>query len=319
MKYLSKSELYKLLNYKELIEQMKGALCELNADSVVVPQRIHLDSDLFKSTYLFMPVLSEKLKKVAFKYVGVCSENFSKGIPAINGFVMLADAETGIPEMFFDGASLTAIRTGAVGGAAVNLLSKKDAKVLAVFGTGPQSETQIYATLSVRDIKKIYVYYRNREKAEKFVKNILRGKDIDIELVADKKLLEEADIITTATNSKIPVFDSRTLNFKTGVHINAIGSFKPDMQEVDENVYALFDIFADSKSGCIKESGDIINALEKRVVKKNDIQEIGEFIMKNINFDMFQDKKTIFKSVGNAVFDLYTSFYFYKMINKNKT
>ncbi|KAA0259256.1 hypothetical protein FHQ18_02045 [Deferribacter autotrophicus] len=314
MRYISADEMNKLVDYKVLIDQMKVALSALSRGKVIVPQRIHLDSGRFKSTYLFMPVLSEELKKVAFKYVGVCSENIQRGIPAINGFVMLADAVTGIPEMFFDGATLTAIRTGAVGGTAIDLLSREDSKVMAVFGTGPQAETQIYAALSVREIEKIYVYYRRKEKGELFVKKIVNEVDVDVELTNDKSMIEKADIIIAATNSKIPLFDSSNLKFRDGVHINAIGSFKPDMQEIDEYVYEKFDVFVDSKIGCSKESGDIIKAIKKGVIKETEVREIGELIAKGFEFNFYKAKNTIFKSVGNAAFDLYSSFYFYNLI-----
>ncbi|SUM74204.1 ornithine cyclodeaminase [Staphylococcus saccharolyticus] len=41
--------------------------------------------------------------------------------------------------------------------------------------------------------------------------------------------MKESDIIVTATNASQPVY-SHTLHL--GVHLNAVGSFKPDMQEI---------------------------------------------------------------------------------------
>lgn len=309
MRTFKAEDLEKLLSMKELIEVMKDALFDLDRHNIIVPDRHHISSSLHDSTYLFMPVYSEKLDKVGFKYVAVCNENSNIGLPVINGVVFLADGKTGIVEAMFDGAKLTALRTGAVGGAAIDILASDDAKVLSVFGTGVQAETQIRASISVRKIEKIYLYYRNKDKANRFVSIIKQYFLGDIILTDNLRFLEESDIIIAATNSKHPLFDSSKLNLKEHVHINAIGSFKPDMQEIDSNLYQICSVFADNKDGCIKESGDIILALRDGRIKEDEIINLGAVISSNENY---KNKRTIFKSVGNAGFDLYSAYMFYK-------
>jgi ornithine cyclodeaminase len=307
-KFYSSNDMLSLIDYKELIGEMKKAMSDLALNEIIVPLREHIESG--ESVFLFMPVLSEKLKKVAFKYVGICPENLKINLPSINGFVMIADSNTGMPQAFFDGATLTAMRTGAIGGAAVDMLSSKKAETMTVFGTGAQAETQILAAQSVRDIKKIYICGRNKPKTENFIEKIKKFTDADISLYKSEENLYESDIIIAATNSHKPLFLADLNKFKNDVHINAIGSFRPHMQEIDEIIYANFNVFIDSKSALI-ESGDLTIPIKRGKVKKENIRELGKIISET--GVKFNNTKTIFKSVGNAAFDLYTANYF---INK---
>ncbi|UOD34233.1 hypothetical protein DSN97_08720 [Deferribacteraceae bacterium V6Fe1] len=309
-KFYSSADMLSLVEYKGLIYEMKKAMMDLASNEIVVPLREHIESG--KSVFLFMPVLSEKLKKVAFKYVGVCPENMKINLPSINGFVMIADLATGIPQAFFDGATLTALRTGAIGGAAIEILSSEKAEVLTVFGTGAQAETQIMAAISVRKIRKIYVCGRDKSKVKSFMEKINSFTDADISHYKSEENLYESDIIIAATNSQKPLFEADLNKFKNDVHINAIGSFRPYMQEIHEVIYEKFNVFIDSKSALV-ESGDLIMPLESGKVKNENIRELGKIIGENA--DKFNNTKTIFKSVGSAAFDLYAANYF---INKLK-
>jgi alanine dehydrogenase len=68
--------------------------------------------------------------------VNVFRQNPQKGLPLIHAVVVLADPETGQPLAILDGSYLTALRTGAVSGAATDLLARPDSKTLVVIGTG---------------------------------------------------------------------------------------------------------------------------------------------------------------------------------------
>ena len=310
MRFIDKKEIYSLADYRELVEIAKKSLMDLSKEKIDVPQRIHINNDDSSATYLFMPSLSKKLGRVACKYVGVCNDNAKIGLASINGIFMLADSKTGVVESILDAASLTAVRTAAISAASVDVLADDNAKIVSIFGSSTQAESQIRAVCSIRNIEKVYLFYRTKEKAEK-LKNRLSNLGVDIELSDDRSCLEISDIIITATNTIKPLFGSnKQERFKDGVHISAIGSFKPNMQEVGECVYRDFVIFVDHKESCIKESGDIILPLSKNLIKEDCINEIGNLLSNNLH--SYKHAKTIFKSVGNAAFDLYVADYILK-------
>lgn len=92
-----------------------------------------------------------------------------------------------------------------------------------------------------------------------------------------EEALEGADVVVTATSSRQPVFPGKALS--AGAHINAIGAFKPEMQEVDEETILRSRIFVDSVAACLEEAGDLIIPLKKGLLRQADIQaELGEVI-----------------------------------------
>ena len=312
MKFIDGESIYSLADYKQLVEVAKRSLFDLSSNRVTVPQRIHINANTLNATYLFMPVFSERLNRVACKYVGVCEKNKELDKPSINGVLTLANAKTGIVEFMFDAAALTAVRTAAISAASIDILSKKESEIISVFGSSTQAYTQIIAACDIRDIKKVHIYYRTKSKAEELCSNLKDKIKSEIQLVDNLSHLGESDIIIAATNTKTPLFYLKDVKLKQGVHISAIGSFKKDMQEIDEEIYEKFDVFADHKESCIKESADITVPLSKGLINKNDITEMGS-LPENIAAS-YRSKNTIFKSVGNAAFDLYVADHISKLI-----
>ncbi len=99
------------------------------------------------------------------KIVSVFSGNASRGLPIINALVVLVDPDTGVPIGLIEGGAMTALRTGAVSGAASDLLARRDARVLTVIGAGVQGVTQAAAVAAVRSLEKIYIVDLNEESA----------------------------------------------------------------------------------------------------------------------------------------------------------
>src|SRR5699024_7566696 len=100
-------------------------------------------------------------------------ENSAKGLPTIQGNIILNCNQTGETIATFDGTYLTAVRTGAIGGNAVRHLAKQNVKTLAVIGTGVQGFYQTLAACEERNFEQIHVYNRTKgEKVSKFIKNL---------------------------------------------------------------------------------------------------------------------------------------------------
>ena len=121
---------------------------------------------------LFMPAAVPSVGGLGLKVVSVFPDNPSRGLPTIHALVCLIDPEDGRPLAIMDGTYLTALRTGAVSGAATDLLALPDAHVLALFGTGAQAVTQAQAVCAVRDITEIRVVARSPEKGAAFIERV---------------------------------------------------------------------------------------------------------------------------------------------------
>jgi len=92
---------------------------------------------------------------------------------------------------------------------------------------------------------------------------------------------------------------------KKGVHINAIGSYSPKMQELPDDLFSVASLFVDHKDSCFSESGDIIIPMSRGTFSTANYRgEIGELISEKITGRISHDEITVFKSVGVAVQDL---------------
>jgi ornithine cyclodeaminase/alanine dehydrogenase-like protein (mu-crystallin family) len=111
------------------------------------------------------------------------------------------------------------------------------------------------------------------------------------------------DIISTGTTSSVPVFTN--YNVKSGVYINAVGAYKPNIHEIPVETIKRSKIIVDSIKACLKEAGNIIIPLKNGQITADVIHaEIGE-IAAGKKVGRYSDSEiTLFKSVGNAVQDL---------------
>jgi ornithine cyclodeaminase/alanine dehydrogenase-like protein (mu-crystallin family) len=215
---------------------------------------------------------------------------------------MVIDVETGEILSLIDGEYITALRTGAASGLATRFFARKNAEVLALFGCGAQGITQLEAVLCERQIRKVFIFDKNRNCAFRFIDEMQEKTDAELVFSRDTAVLAEADIICTATNSTKPLF--RRDEVKKGVHINAIGSFQPHMQELDPFLLSDAKIYFDLKESCLHESGDFIKPLsEGLITEKQIVGEIGDYCLNKIPGRESEDEITIFKSVGVAIQD----------------
>lgn len=291
------------------IDAMETGFKQFSAGETTVPLRSQLKTE--KGVSLIMPAYIPSTKDMAIKVVSVFNENPQVGLPNISASVLVLNPETGFPMAFLDGTSLTAIRTGAAGGLSCKLLSRAESKTLAVFGAGVQARSQVSAVLAVRSIRKIRILDPITKVAEKMAADIkLNAKNIEVEVAINpKKAVQDADIIVAATNSMTPVFNGNVL--KPGTHIVGIGSFTPQMQEIDEVTVEKASIFVDSREACLAEAGDLI------ISGASIDAEIGDVINGVHPGRKDENEITLFKSVGIAVQDTIAAAAVIKQASKN--
>jgi ornithine cyclodeaminase len=292
---------------KDAIAAMKEAYASLSNGTAVVPLRTRLPIEGRDAVSLFMPAYmkANSGEALAVKVVSLYPSNPARGLAYIQAAVMVFDPETGQATAVLEGSALTAIRTGAGSGAAIDLLARKDSKVVAIFGAGPQGRTQLQAACTARAIETAYMYDPAPEKAEAYAAELAGQGSIPVDLrvaKTPKEAVEGADIICTATGSTRPVFDDQDV--KPGTHISAIGAYTPEMQELPIETVARSRIVVDSYVTVMEEAGDIVKAIKAGLINKTNIHaEIGEIVLGRKPGRQSDGEITLFKSVGNAVQD----------------
>lgn len=307
MLILTAAEVKKALPMAETIEAMKAAYAALSSGQAQVPLRARLPVPPQDGVSLFMPAFVDggEEQALAVKVVSVFPGNPEKGHPLIYAAVLVMDAETAHPLALLEGGALTAIRTGAGAGAATDLLARPNSKTAAIFGAGVQARTQLEAISSVRDIKKAWVYDLNTDNVAAFIEEMTGKGPVPDDLRAaanPAEAVQDADVISAATTSSTPVFEAADL--KPGVHINGVGSYTPEMQEIPAEAIKQAYAVVDSRTASLVESGDLIVPIEQGLFTENHIKaELGEIVLGEKPGRTGADQITYFKTVGVAVQD----------------
>jgi ornithine cyclodeaminase/alanine dehydrogenase-like protein (mu-crystallin family) len=277
----------------DLIPAMEKALIDFSSGKATQPVRSVIKVDPPGGFLGLMPALTPD--GLGLKAVTFYPSNAQRGIPTHMATIFLVDPETGAPLAVIDGRLITEMRTAAVSGAATKLLAPPDAKVLAILGSGVQARSHAEALRLVRDFKEIYVWSPRREHAERF------AKEIGAKAMSAEEAVRGADVIVTATNSKMPILRGAWL--KPGCHVNAVGACRPDWRELDDEAMANV-VFVDSREGALKESGDVILSGAKIYA------ELGEALADKV--PPRRSETTIFKSLGMAVEDIAAALLVYR-------
>jgi ornithine cyclodeaminase len=307
MLILTADDVRKALPMNEAIEAMKSAYASLSGGTAIVPLRTRLSIPDNEALSLFMPafVNSQDGNALAIKVVSLFPTNPTRGLAYIQAAVLVFDPGTGRAIALLEGSSLTAIRTGAAGGAAIDLLARADSSVVAIFGAGAQGRTQLEAACTAREIETAFVYDPDPDKAQALATEMNGNGPIprNIRVAGSaREAIEHADIICTATTSLRPVFQDKDV--KDGTHISAVGSYRPDMQEVPAETLQRARIFVDSRSAALEEAGDLIQPMHARLFDESHIGgELGEVVTGRIPGRQSSEQITYFKSVGIAVQD----------------
>lgn len=303
MRYVTDEEIKRSLAMPDAIRAVKKAFIELSSGRAVVPPRTRLEIPGFRTTALVMSAYLPQSKRLGLKLISLCEDNAAKGLPVAQAIAIIMDAESGTPLAVMEAAYLTAVRTGAASGAATDVLARRDARVAAIFGAGVQGRTQLQAISAVRPIRKAFIFDINPSAAANYAMEMGKKLSLDVEPAASPQALREADIISTATTSIVPVFLDRDL--KPGVHINAIGSYKPHIREIPGETVMRAKVYVDQRQACLEEAGDLIIPLREGLIDEGHIRaEIGEVLAGLKPGRISGDDITLFKSVGNAAQDL---------------
>jgi alanine dehydrogenase len=307
LRILSSADVRRAVTMAEAIQAVKEAYVQLSAGQAVVPLRTPVEVEKRDAVTLFMPAYLAASDAMGAKIVSVFPGNPAQGLPLIHAVVVVVDAETGRPAALMDGTYLTALRTGAASGVATDLLARPGVRVAAIFGAGAQARTQLEAVCTVRAIEQVWVYDPTPGAAQAYVQEMAQhGRPIPANIaVADSpaQAVREADVICTATTSSRPVFDDADL--KPGVHVNGIGAYTPEMQEIPAETVARARVVVDSRQASLAEAGDLIIPLQEGLISEASIHgEIGEVAAGTVPGRTSASEVTFFKSVGVAVQDV---------------
>src|SRR5882762_11728914 len=161
---LSRSDVERLLDLDLLREAIARAMADLSAGRASMPARIAALVPERDAKLAAMPAYLPSSGALATKLVSLFPRNTDR--PTHQAVIVVFDADNGSPLALMDGEAITAARTAAGSALATELLARRDARVLAVIGTGVQAQAHLRAVSRVRQFEEIAIAARDPDKAE---------------------------------------------------------------------------------------------------------------------------------------------------------
>jgi ornithine cyclodeaminase len=269
----------------------------LGDTSVVVPPRlVQRLSD--QSSLFVMPASDAKL--AITKLITWVADNPSRGLPAIQGEVMVFDVCDGRCLYLLDGPTVTAHRTAAVSLLAAQKLAPNPSGKLLLVGAGVQARAHLHAFAHGLGVKDVVVASRTRDSAQLLVDQArAMGLQAQIADSADDALAD-CSLVVSATSAQEVALHTRP---REDAFVCAIGAFTPAMVEWAPEVCTYIAnhgrVFVDTRDAD-HEAGDLLQA-GLDVTKFPTLQAL---IRGEVEGTCSQNGPVFFKSCGWAGWDL---------------
>lgn len=226
-----------------------------------------------------------------------------RGLPTIQGLIILCDGADGRPVAVLHSGELTGRRTAAATALAAKHGARKDSKTLAVIGCGVQARFQVEALLGVMPVRRVEVCDCDPASAEGFAVWASEKFDIDAASASNvDKAVADSDIVVTCTVGAGPLFKAETV--RAGSFIAAVGADNPDKQELDPALFASARILVDDLDQCSTD-GDLAHALRAGTTVREDVAAtLAQLAAGARQGRTREDEIVIFDSTGTGLQDV---------------
>lgn len=240
----------------------------------------------------------------AAKVNGNFPENGTRfGLPAIQGVIVLCDAENGTPLAVMDSRDITSLRTAAATALAAKYLARPDSRTIPICGCGNQGRIQLRALSRVFRLEAVFVYDKSEEQSSQYAHELALELNVPVLPVADLAVaVRQSDICVTCTPSRQPLLGPNEV--RAGTFVAAVGADTPQKQELQPALMATSKLVCDILEQCAV-MGDLHHALDAGVVSRADVYaELGEIVAGNKPGRESPEEITIFDSTGMALQDV---------------
>jgi ornithine cyclodeaminase/alanine dehydrogenase-like protein (mu-crystallin family) len=310
MRFIDRDEVRRRLPYSACIPIVRDAMIALSRGDTLQTLRSIVK---LSEGRLFgvMPGALGAHAAFGAKIVAAFSGNAAAGRQSHQGLVVLFEPGSGTPVCAVHAGELTAIRTAAASAVATDALARKDARHLAILGTGEQATTHARALPEVRRFEQITVWGRSPERARDFATRMTA--ELGLPVVAAPSVeaaVAQADVICTVTGASEPILKGAWV--RRGTHVNVVGSSFAGPAEIDSELVVRARFIADYREGILRQGAELLHARAAGLVgDEHVVGEIGQVLAGTLAGRTSDDEITIYKSIGHVVQDLATAWALY--------
>ncbi|MEM8540398.1 MAG: ornithine cyclodeaminase [Pseudomonadota bacterium] len=243
------------------------------------------------------------------KAVTVMGDNAAKGLPTVQGAMMVYDGQTGAVSAIIDSRLVTEVKTASDSVLGARLLANPNSKRLMIVGAGVVAESLVHAYSAMfPSLEQIAIWARREEQAQDLVAK-LKSAYVQLVVADDlKEFVRMADIVSTATMAREPILHGEWVS--EGTHIDLIGAFKPDMREADDALISAGSLYVDSRETTLHHIGELMIPLAAGVIEETDVKaDLYDLLAMSQPARQSDDEITVFKNGGGAHLDLMIASY----------
>ena len=234
---------------------------------------------------------------VALKLNGNFPANPARGLPTIQGALLLCDGETGALLAIMDSAEVTLRRTAAASALAARHLARPDSSTLLICGAGAQGLAHVEALGDVLPIREILTWDRDHQRALALAEQTGGRAITDLSSAARR-----SDVIVTCTTARAPFLD--VSHAAPGAFIAAVGADSPHKNEITPGLMARANIVTDLIDQAAA-MGDLYHAIAAAAVTVNQVHaELAELVTGGKPGRSAPDEFWLFDSTGTALQDV---------------
>jgi alanine dehydrogenase len=224
-------------------------------------------------------------------------------LPAIQGVIVLCDAEDGRPLALMDSIEVTLRRTAAATAVAARHLARPESRTVTICGCGVQGRAQLRALARVLPIARAHAFDLDPAAAAAFAREMSAELGLDVTAASSHVgALANSDVCVTCTPSR-QAFLLRE-HVRPGTFVAAVGADSADKQELAPELMAAAVVVTDVREQCA-EIGDLHHALVAGAMSREDVHaELAELVAGRKPGRRSGDEVTIFDSTGTALEDV---------------
>ena len=294
MEILSAENTASRLPYLELADAIREVALARRSGAVQAPPRLALPL-AEDGVLLVMPASDAEISIT--KLVTVHPENVGRGLPTIQGEVVVMEAATGSRLGLLDGTVVTARRTAALSMLAARELAPHPDGPLLVVGAGTQGRSHLEAFREGLGVSEVFIYSRTTESAAALAEHAV-GLGMDAVVVPrPEDALGAVTLLVTTTTSREPVLPE---GVRGDAFVAAVGSFEPEAAELPPAMISRSTVVVDTTEGAREEAGDLLQA-----------ESVGAFRWESaaaledaLRWSERPGGLVVFESVGHALWDL---------------
>ena len=302
LRFLDRAEVERLLTPQACLAAIEHAFRLLGEGKAPAPAILSMHAEQ-GSFHVKAGMLATDRPYFAAKINANFPGNALRGLPTIQGALVLSDAANGTPLAIMDSASITALRTAAASALAAKHLARKGASTLAVCGCGGQAAAQLLALYAACRPERVMVFDIDQARATALADHVNRTTGITIKVAASvEQCFAHADVVATCTTAR-RYFVTREM-VQPGTFIAAVGADHEDKQEIEPALLAGAKVVTDltSQAAAI---GDLHHAIAAGAMSAGDVHaELGEIVCGRKRGRASDEEVTIFDSTGTGLQDV---------------